>query len=142
MPCCCCCCYNLLRRSSSSNNHSNNKKQHSSSMRIAPKRVDCISVIYNTFIYAYMPHTYPTVKLTLQKYRKQFCWRFFISGVWNVKNPAGNYILKLNNKSTRTRCEICSKLTIKTLERRRWRRSDVFIVNFEQISPSVVVFYC
>ena len=43
------------------NNHSNNKKQHSSSMRIAPKRVDCISVIYNTFIYAYMPHTYATV---------------------------------------------------------------------------------
>ena len=31
------------------------------SMRIAPKRVDCISVIYNTFIYAYMPHTYATV---------------------------------------------------------------------------------
>ena len=25
------------------------------------KRVDCISVIYNTFIYAYMPHTYPAV---------------------------------------------------------------------------------
>ena len=61
MPCCCCCCYNLLRRSSSNNNYSNNKKQHSSSMRIAPKRLDCISVIYNTFMYAYMPHTYPTV---------------------------------------------------------------------------------
>ena len=29
-------------------------KQHSSSMRIAPKRVNCISVIYNTFIYAYI----------------------------------------------------------------------------------------
>ena len=37
------------------------KKQHSSNMRIAPERVDCISVIYNTFIYAYMPHTYATV---------------------------------------------------------------------------------
>ena len=61
MPCCCCCCYNLLRRSSSNNNYSNNKKQHSSSMRIAPKQLGCISVIYNTFMYAYMPHTYPTV---------------------------------------------------------------------------------
>ena len=30
--------------------------------------------------------------------------------------------------------EICSKLTIKTLERRRCRRSGVFIVNFERIS--------
>ena len=43
------------------NNHSNNKKQHSSSMRTAPKRVDCISVIYNKLLYAYMPHTYATV---------------------------------------------------------------------------------
>ena len=29
-------------------------------LRIPPKRVNCISVIYNTFIYAYMPHTYAT----------------------------------------------------------------------------------
>ena len=29
---------------------------------------------------------------------------------------------------------ICSKLTIKTPERRKWRRSDVFIVNSEHIS--------
>ena len=33
--------------------------------------------------------------------------------------PAGNYLFKVNNKSTRTRCEICSKLTIKTPERRQ-----------------------
>ena len=32
--------------------------------------------------------------------------------------PAGNYIFKVNNRNTRTRCEICSKLTIKTPERR------------------------
>ena len=37
------------------------QKQHSSSMRVAPKRVDCISAICNTFIYAYMAHTYATV---------------------------------------------------------------------------------
>ena len=30
-------------------------------MSTAPKRVDCISVIYNKFLYAYMPHTYATV---------------------------------------------------------------------------------
>ena len=29
--------------------------------------------------------------------------------------PAGIYLLKVNNRNTRTRCEICSKLTIKTL---------------------------
>ena len=32
--------------------------------------------------------------------------------------PAGIYLFKVNNKNTRTRCEICSKLTIKTPERR------------------------
>ena len=49
----------------------------------------------------------------------------------------GNYLLKVNNRNTRTRCEICSKLTIKTPERRQWRRSVVFIVNFEHISHLV-----
>ena len=28
-------------------------------------------------------------------------------------------MLKVNNQNTRTRCEICSKLTIKTLDRRQ-----------------------
>ena len=50
----------------------------------------------------------------------------------------GIYLLKVNNRSIRTRCEICSKLTIKTSER---RRSGVFIVNFEHISYLVLVFF-
>ena len=40
----------------------------------------------------------------------------------------GIYMFKVNNRNTRTRCEISSKLTGKTLERRHWRRSSVFIV--------------
>ena len=32
--------------------------------------------------------------------------------------PVGIYLLKVNTRNTRIRCEICSKLTIKTLERR------------------------
>ena len=44
--------------------------------------------------------------------------------------------LKLN----RTRCEICSKLTIETPERSQWRRSGVFIDNFKHVSPLVLVF--
>ena len=34
------------------------------------------------------------------------------------RSPAGNYMFKVNNRNTRTRCKICSKLTIKTPERR------------------------
>ena len=32
--------------------------------------------------------------------------------------PAGIYLLKFNNRNTRTWCEICSKLITKTPERR------------------------
>ena len=54
--------------------------------------------------------------------------------------PAGIYLFKVNNRNTRTGCEICSKLTINTPERRQWRRSGVFIVKFEHISHLVLVF--
>ena len=36
--------------------------------------------------------------------------------------------------------EICSKLTTKTPERRQWRRSGVFFVNFEHIPHITLVF--
>ena len=55
--------------------------------------------------------------------------------------PAGNYILKVNNRNTRTRCEICSKLTIKIPKRRQWRRYGIFIVNSEHITHLALVFY-
>ena len=43
------------------------------------------------------------------------------------------YLFKVNNRNTRKRCDICSKLTIKTSKRRHRRRSDVSNVNFEHI---------
>ena len=44
-------------------------------------------------------------------------------------------MFKVNNGNTRTRCEICSKLTIKTPERHYFTPySSVFIVNLEQIN--------
>ena len=76
----------------------------------------------------------------------QFCrnqWRFPRSCIvpWWPNTypayPADNYIFKVNNKNTRTRCEIRSKLTIKIPERRQRQRR---IVNFERISHLVLVF--
>ena len=32
-----------------------------------------------------------------------------------------SYTFRVNNRNTRTRCKICSKLTVKTPERRQWR---------------------
>ena len=42
-------------------------------------------------------------------------------------SPANIYLLKVNNRNTGKKCEICSKLVINTPER---RRSGVFIVKF------------
>ena len=41
-----------------------------------------------------------------------------LAGTASVAIPAGNYMFKVNNRNTGTRCEICSELTIKTPERR------------------------
>ena len=55
--------------------------------------------------------------------------------LYDVQDITPNiYLLKVNNKNTRKRPGICSKLAIKTPERWQQRRSGVFIVNFEQIS--------
>ena len=52
-----------------------------------------------------------------------------------TRNPPNIYQLKVNNRKSRNRCKICSKLTIKTPDRCRQCRSDVF----EYISH---FFYC
>ena len=54
---------------------------------------------------------------------------------------SNNYLLRIDNRNTRKRCEICSKLTIKTPE---WRQltccSIVFVVNSEHISHIFLLF--
>ena len=45
-----------------------------------------------------------------------------------------------NNRITRKRFKICSQLTIKAPERHRWRRSGIFIVNFDHILRLFLVF--
>ena len=49
-------------------------------------------------------------------------------------NPVNIYVLQFSNRSTGKSCEICSKSTMKTLERRQYSLSGVFIVNLEDIS--------
>ena len=48
-------------------------------------------------------------------------------------------MFQVNNRNTKTMCETCSKLTIKTAERRQWLHSGIFIVNFEHILDFVLV---
>ena len=57
-----------------------------------------------------------------------------------TKYPATICLFKLINNNTRTKSEICSKLTIKTPGQRHRRRSSVFIVKFEHISYLFLIF--
>ena len=50
------------------------------------------------------------------------------------------YLFKVSNRNIRKRCEICSKLTIKTREQYYWLHYFVFIVNFEYILHFFLVF--
>ena len=47
--------------------------------------------------------------------------------------PANISLFRVNYRNSKKRCEICLKLTIKTLKR-LWRCSVVFIVNSEQVN--------
>ena len=52
---------------------------------------------------------------TLLFYSKQI----FPSFKDESKNPASIYLFQVNNRKTIQRCEICSKITVKTPERRQ-----------------------
>ena len=54
--------------------------------------------------------------------------------------PSKYYLFKVNNRNTKKRYEICSKLAIKTSERCQWRSFSFFIVNLEHISHLFLMF--
>ena len=59
--------------------------------------------------------------------------KVFVFSIWTQQTFA------CSNSTIRTKLEICSQLTINTLEWRHWHRSSVLILNFEQFSPLVLV---
>ena len=61
---------------------------------------------------------------------------FYMRGAF----PGNIYLFKVNNRSTRKRCEMCSKLTMEITEGCQRHHSGVFIDNFEHISPLFLVF--
>ena len=84
-------------------------------------------------------------KRNLKYKRKTWTWLEICSVQLSVFNyfsthfPTNIYLFKVNNRNSRKRYEIYSKLTIKTTERRYWRRSGV-LINFEHISHVSSVF--
>ena len=62
-----------------------------------------------------------------------FTGKCYLSSVMRILFPTNIYLFKENKRDARGRCEICSKLTMKTLERDRCS-FGVLIVDFEHIS--------
>ena len=56
------------------------------------------------------------------------------------KFPPNIILFKVNHWNTRKRSELCSKLSIKTTERRPWYHAVVFIVKSKHISRLVLLF--
>ena len=79
----------------------------------------------------------------------QWCFcQFCLMMVSN--SPANIYLFKVNNRNTRKSCEICSKLTIKTPERRQqvnvsWESvkgiRQIKVLSFPYNSHSKVLIY-
>ena len=65
---------------------------------------------------------------TVSSLKNSFEWLLL-----NLVNKVGIYLF-------RVRCEICSKLIIKTKEQRQWRPSSVFVISFEHILHRSSVF--
>ena len=60
-------------------------------------------------------------KISCLQNRNQFTKHpFYQTLLVTLSDQAGNYMFKVNNRNIRARCEICSKLTIKTPERRHF----------------------
>ena len=96
------------------------------------------------FVNPYLPNCSQTVTSS----SGDLCRLDTNSVVWFY--PSIIYMFKVNNGNTRTMCEICSKLTIKTTERRHWRQNDVIYfthcsgvttVDFEQMNAIWVAWY-
>ena len=71
-------------------------------------------------------------KVKTKKEERVISYSFKQSSRHYIYFPAGNYMFKANNRSTRARCEMCSKSKSNTL--------GAFIVNFEHILHLVLVF--
>ena len=75
-----------------------------------PARGEFIRIIFNHAGVEFQDLTFPAKEIS--KIKDDGMDTRFIS--------AGFYLLKVNNRNTRSKCEICSKLIIKTPERRHY----------------------
>ena len=82
-----------------------------------------------------LPDSVHSLPFPIDVFYRKYLWKCIFKTY-----QANIYLFKVNNRNIRKRREIWWKLTIKIQERRQWRRSAVFIVNFEHTSHLFSVF--
>ena len=72
-------------------------------------------------------------KTVISDDHSELSWSLEIGNLFLILRPfpSNTNLFKVNNRKARKRCQICSKLTIKTPERCQQSLSGVFIFNFE-----------
>ena len=60
----------------------------------------------------------------------------------NKNTPIGFGLLKVSNKNTKKKSEIFSRLTLKTRDRRHWRRSGILLLALKRFHTLFWCFYC
>ena len=113
---------NVVRLSKSINHFKNLFSSYSWKVASSTvKRPTMIVALAVLILYSSLSHTHFFMKKTRSKITPDSCRNLQTM----LDFPANIYLFKVNNRNTRKRCEICSKLTIKTPER------SESIVNFE-----------
>ena len=79
--------------------------------------IDLLILLFNKVKYSKWVSQLYKKKLQRERIKKKGIYKDYLS-------KPDIYLLKVNNRNTRTRCEICSKLTIKIPE----RANDVVLV--------------
>ena len=60
-----------------------------------------------------------------------YAYDILVVFLFSVIQSGNIYLSKVKDRNGRKMCEICSKLTINTQERRHWRHSVEFVVYFD-----------
>ena len=66
-----------------------------------------------------------------------FIWSLLLSLLTVIRYPPNICLFKFKNRNSRERCEICSKLPIKTSERRQWRKAVAIFLSTKALKSKV-----
>ena len=130
--------YLSISRQSENLKSQSNESNKCFHLLVSPLILSKVPILMETPWYRFFEYAYcvkgKQIRLHLERYANFFTstlskvhW-LQLASVSSCHFPACNYMFKVNNRNTRPRCEICSKLTIKTPEWHHCLPSDVLLL--------------